>query len=122
MVYIDLNMVRAGVVDHPREWRFCGYNELMSERQRYRLIDKKALMGVMQTRDWGSWKKSYDQMIETALEKNGLVRDRRWTESIAVGTDSFVKNIKEKLGYEDGDETGVPEENARGWRVRVRID
>lgn len=122
MVYIDLNMVRAGVVDHPREWRFCGYNELMGERQRYRLIDKKALMGLMQARDWGSWKKSYDQMIETALEKNGLVRDRRWTESIAVGTDSFIKNIKEKLGHEDEDETGVPEENARGWRVRVRID
>lgn len=122
MVYIDLNMVRAGVVDHPQEWRFCGYNELMGDRQRYRLIDKNSLMGLMRASDWGSWQKSYAQMIETALEKNGLARDRRWTESIAVGTDSFVKNIKEKLGYEDEDETSMPEGNTRGWRVRLRID
>lgn len=28
IVYIDLNMVRAGVVAHPSEWPFCGYNEV----------------------------------------------------------------------------------------------
>ena len=28
MIYIDLNMVRAGVVDHPSEYEFCGYNEI----------------------------------------------------------------------------------------------
>jgi putative transposase len=27
MVYIDLNMVRAGVVSHPGEWDVCGYSE-----------------------------------------------------------------------------------------------
>ena len=33
LVYIDLNMVRAGVVDHPSEWGFCGYNEIVAPRQ-----------------------------------------------------------------------------------------
>ncbi|MCK5255634.1 MAG: hypothetical protein KAQ81_06395, partial [Deltaproteobacteria bacterium] len=28
LVYIDLNMVRAGVVQHPSEWPFSGYNEI----------------------------------------------------------------------------------------------
>ena len=28
MVYIDMNMVRAGVVNHPSEWFFSGYNEI----------------------------------------------------------------------------------------------
>ena len=28
LVYIDLNMVRAGVVKHPSEWPFGGYNEI----------------------------------------------------------------------------------------------
>jgi hypothetical protein len=28
MVYIDLNMVRAGGVNHPSEWPFSGYNEI----------------------------------------------------------------------------------------------
>jgi len=26
--YIDLNMVHAGVVKHPSEWEFNGYNEI----------------------------------------------------------------------------------------------
>ena len=28
IVYIDLNMVRAGVVAHPSEWDYGGYNEI----------------------------------------------------------------------------------------------
>jgi REP element-mobilizing transposase RayT len=39
MIYIDLNMVRAGVVNHPSEWPFSGYNEIQNPRQRYSLID-----------------------------------------------------------------------------------
>ena len=32
-VYIDLNMVRAGIVDHPSEWRFGRYYEIQNSRQ-----------------------------------------------------------------------------------------
>jgi len=39
LVYIDLNMVRAGVVTHPREWPFSGYHEIQKPRMRYGLID-----------------------------------------------------------------------------------
>src|SRR4030042_1998599 len=28
MVYMDTNMVRAGVVSHPSKWSFCGYNKI----------------------------------------------------------------------------------------------
>jgi hypothetical protein len=24
ITYIDMNVVRAGVVEHPRQWEFCG--------------------------------------------------------------------------------------------------
>lgn len=46
LVYVDLNMVRAGVVTHPSEWPFCGYNEIQKPRQRYSLIDFEGLMGL----------------------------------------------------------------------------
>lgn len=36
--YVDLNMVRAGKVEHPSGWRWCGYDELMGMRQRYRIL------------------------------------------------------------------------------------
>ena len=42
--YIDLNMVRAGVVSHPNEWAWCGYHEIFGKRQRYRLLDIKRLV------------------------------------------------------------------------------
>jgi hypothetical protein len=35
MVYIDLNMVRAGVVTHPSGWPYAGYNEIMIAIDRY---------------------------------------------------------------------------------------
>ena len=28
LVYIDLNMVRAGVVTHPEQWKHAGFNEI----------------------------------------------------------------------------------------------
>ena len=46
IVYIDLNMVRAGVVTHPSEWNFGGYNEIQKPRQRYALIDYKRYDGT----------------------------------------------------------------------------
>ena len=37
IVYLDLNMVRAGVVTHPSDWVFSGYNEIQNPRQRWAL-------------------------------------------------------------------------------------
>lgn len=38
LMYIDLNMVRAGVVKHPSEWKHGGYHEIIDPVQRYRII------------------------------------------------------------------------------------
>ena len=35
LVYIDLNTVLAGVVTHPSEWNFGGYNEIQKHSERY---------------------------------------------------------------------------------------
>src|SRR6478752_2933299 len=32
LCYIELNMVRAGVVRHPREWEWVGFHEIMRQR------------------------------------------------------------------------------------------
>ena len=37
LVYIDLNMVRAGVVNHPSKWEHGGYREIQEPRDRYKL-------------------------------------------------------------------------------------
>ena len=38
LVYIDMNMVRAGVVQHPGEWAHGGYREIQQPPKRYRII------------------------------------------------------------------------------------
>mgnify|MGYP006354352285 CR=1 FL=1 len=44
LLYIDLNMVRAGVVGHPREWTWTAWSELMGERRRNRVLDAEAVV------------------------------------------------------------------------------
>jgi hypothetical protein len=36
-------MVRAGVVDHPSEWNFCGYNEIQEPKRKNVLINYQRL-------------------------------------------------------------------------------
>jgi putative transposase len=46
LVYMDLNMVRAGVVDHPVKWMNSGYHEIQQPPKRYRVIDLLGLFGL----------------------------------------------------------------------------
>ncbi len=47
LVYIDLNMVRAGVVRHPSQWPFGGYNEIQSPRKKNVLINYCRLADIL---------------------------------------------------------------------------
>ena len=107
-VYIDLNMVRAGVVQHPSEWPFCGYNEIQDPPQRYVLIDRERLIALLGVGSPGRFSETYKGWVEEALGRDGNVRDGKWSESIAVGTKSFVERIKEKLGFKAVGRQAVP--------------
>ncbi|MDY6951464.1 MAG: transposase, partial [Thermodesulfobacteriota bacterium] len=98
MVYIDLNMVRAGVVGHPSEWPFCGYNEIQNPPQRYTLIDRQRLMALLGISDTEKFSEVYKGWVGEVLAGDSHVRDPKWSESIAVGSRSFVEEIMEKLG------------------------
>ena len=43
MLYIDMNMIRAGVVKRPEEWEWCGYHEIAQPPHRYARIDRNRL-------------------------------------------------------------------------------
>jgi hypothetical protein len=98
MVYVDLNMVRAGVVRHPSEWAFCGYNEIQNPPKRYGLIDMEELRKLINVRDTGELKEAYRGWVKEALEGSGQERRPEWTGSIAVGSESFLRAIQERLG------------------------
>jgi hypothetical protein len=65
LVYMD--MVRAGVVNHPSEWKFSGYNEIQAPRYRYALIDHEGLSNLF---DFGGMEE-----LAEAYQGRGQERD-----------------------------------------------
>jgi putative transposase len=98
LVYIDLNMVRACVVSHPSEWTVSGYNEIHSPPQRYRIIDQAAMCRLFDCASWAEFQDSHRQWVQHSLDRGPVQRDPIWTESVAVGHQGFVADIKSKLG------------------------
>jgi len=97
MVYIDLNMVRAGVVKHPDAWVYGGYNEIQLLPERYRCIDLPTLTDVLGFTDVNSLRVGLRGWVDHALAKGGLEREPAWTKSIAVGQQQYLEAIKCEL-------------------------
>jgi len=100
LVYIDLNMVRAGVVRHPRQWPHCGYHEIQHPANRYRIVDCVTLLEVCGLQSLAELRSMHANWISAELKKDASrQRDPKWTESIAVGQREFVENIRHRLGH-----------------------
>ena len=85
LVYIDLNMVRSGVVNHPSEWPFSGYEEIQEPRQRYALVDYEKLQHLLHIELYDQLKDTHRRRVEESLTSRTNGREHKWTESIAVG-------------------------------------
>jgi putative transposase len=96
ITYIDLNMVRAGVVRHPREWEVSGYCEIQKLPQRKRIIDMPVLCRLL----------NIETHVDLATMQNHLLRKEigdsarvpMWTESVAVGNRAYLQQVKAELG------------------------
>jgi len=92
--YIDLNMVRAGVVRNPGEWAWCGYQELMGLRRRYRSVALEELAEALAPgRGVDVVAARYAEYVEDGLNGEGLGRQSIWTQSVAVGRESYVREV-----------------------------
>ena len=91
--YIDLNMVRAGVVAHPGFWPWCGYHELVGDRKRYRIIDIDRLVELLGVKDKEFLAGFHQQRVDEAIKNRQLNREAVWTESIAIGRKEFLEEI-----------------------------
>jgi len=98
LVYIDLNMVRAGVVSHPSEWIHSGYHEIQKAPLRYALIDRKRLIELCGVKNEEELKKNHQEWIEQAILDDVLKRQPAWTEAVATGSEGFVMQLKQALG------------------------
>lgn len=119
LVYIDMNMVRAGAVGHPREWEHGGYCEIQHPRLRYRLIDQERVRDLAGCSDGADFINAHASWVEEALRVEKHQREARWTESIAVGGRPFVETIRLKLRHSVRGRKN--QETESGWELREPI-
>ncbi|MDB9952425.1 transposase [Porticoccaceae bacterium] len=98
LVYIDMNMVRAGVVSHPSSWANSGYKEIQNPLDRYSVIDYLALMELLSINNLTQLQSEHQGWVEAELKKDSMVRKQLWSESLAVGSQAYVQGVKEALG------------------------
>jgi putative transposase len=98
MVYIDTNMIRTGVVSHPSLWSFSGYNEIQDPRRKNILIDDERLRLLIGSGTYEKLRSSHRGWVEEYLGSGAQDRQEEWTDSIAVGSKSFIEKVKSLLG------------------------
>ena len=98
LVYMDLNMVRAGVVQHPSEWPHGGYNEIQAPRRKNVIIAYKRLYRLAGLKDYEAFQSAHQKWVQTSLEQQENRRDDRWTKSIAVGGRGFTQQVHSIMG------------------------
>ena len=118
LAYIDLNMVRAGQVTHPREWPWTGYHELMGLRRRYRQIDLDRVVMATGARDIGEFRQHYAEAIEQRLTCGPCPREPAWTETLAVGTLEFVDAMSSRLSHRRRLDASQLDSAADLWTLR----
>jgi putative transposase len=119
LTYINLNMVRAGAVAHPREWKWCSHDELLGQRQRYRILNTERLiesLGIGTEQELRQW---YTDAVEQRLASRQLQREAHWTDALAVGSREFVGRTTQEYGNRRSfDLEQVSSPDGQGWAVR----
>lgn len=107
ITYINLNMVRAGAVDHPNQWDVTGYTEIQSAQTRRRVIDVATLCRLRNVASVECLAKEQREAIENSPLHDA--RQAAWTEAVGVGDEGFLRELKSELG-------------PRGFRRKVTVD
>jgi putative transposase len=97
--YIDLNMVRAGVVSHPEEWDACGYQTLVGAQGAVDFLDIDRLIGLLELPDRRSLARMQRERVRLRIEAQSLEREEVWTESIAVGNEEFLERVARNIKW-----------------------
>ena len=95
--YVELNMVRCGVVKHPAAWPWSGYGELMGWRKRNRLLDEEKLLWLLRCEHAEGFRKQLNWLLEDGIMHDQLRRDAKWSEAIAVGDRAYVEAIEQQI-------------------------
>ncbi|UCB55102.1 MAG: transposase [Thiotrichales bacterium] len=123
IAYIDLNMVRAGVVSYPEDWIWSGYYEIQYPSPRYKVIDEKVLLELSGVNSVEHYREIRRDRVEAETGDEYSTRDENWSSSLAVGSAGYIDSVKSSLGVSsryrnkrEGDNLWVLRELANPYR------
>ena len=70
-----LNMVRAGVVSHPKHWDHGGYNEIQNPIRKNILIDYETLGRLSGFTNFDGFQVAHRRWVESAISNNKIERE-----------------------------------------------
>lgn len=97
LFYLAFNMVRAGVVEHPGEWKDCGYHELTGQRQRYKIININRLLKCLRIEDKDQFRQWYTATINDKVGNHYHVRESFWSTALAIGEKRWLGKVVDKI-------------------------
>ena len=97
LFYIDYNMLRNGVVAHPKDWKHSGYHELIGNKQRYKVINFNKLLKCLAMKDPVRFRIWYGKTINSKA-RDYMERQAFWTEAAIVGSWDWIESISRKAG------------------------
>ncbi len=89
VVYIDTNMVRAGVVSHPSMWPSCGYHGIQEPRRKNVLIDYERLQRLLGAGSYDQLRSSHKGWVENVEKVKMLLGFRAKGRDVIEGSEAF---------------------------------
>jgi hypothetical protein len=78
---------------------FVKLYEIQNPKQRKSIIDFDRLVGLLGFDNYDELKDAHFKWVDSAIQTDKYDKDNKWTQSIAVGSKTFIENMKRALGY-----------------------
>ena len=75
------------------------YNEIQNPRKRKSIIDFDRLMDLLGFDDYDDLKDAHSRWVDSEMLADNRDKETKWTQSIAVGSRTFIEKMKEPLGF-----------------------
>jgi len=93
--YIVLNSVRAGIVKHPKDWRWSSVGATVGRVKSPEWLITGVILGEFgKSRTWA--RRKYQQFVEEGLGQETIWKNLRG--QIYLGRDAFVEEMKGRVG------------------------
>lgn len=112
-LYIELNAVRAGLVEKAEDWRWCSYNLYAYDKGEEiirKIIDPDPFY-LRHSEKKEERQKFYREMVETVIQEEFIARIKKQFDKGVYGSEEFVTQIGKKFGIGLDKKKGRPRKN-----------